>query len=137
MSQAGRTRPFGSDPAERLRLAVRRWQDARAEEDGAFAEAVLAIAEMAPAPVVAEPSPTPRDDRPLLTVGQAAKCLGVSDRKIYSLMDAGEIASVKIGTSRRIRPAELDQYIEGHAADRRGEPAPAEWPKATSRTRRR
>ena len=60
------------------------------------------------------------DDRPivrditplLLTPEQAAACLGVCRTKVYQLMTTGRLESVRIGTSRRIAVAALDEFVE-------------------------
>lgn len=47
----------------------------------------------------------------LLSVPEAANALSLSRSKVYELMAAGEIRSVKIGTSRRIPRLALHEYI--------------------------
>lgn len=49
----------------------------------------------------------------LLTVPQVAQALALGRAKTYQLVSRGEIASVKIDGSRRIRPADLEAYIAG------------------------
>ena len=51
-------------------------------------------------------------DRLLLTVEEAAHRLGMTRSKLYPLVMAGAIVSVKIGKSRRIPTLELDAYVE-------------------------
>lgn len=51
-------------------------------------------------------------DRLLLTVEEAAQRLGLARSKLYPLMMAGAIVSVKIGKSRRIPAFELDAYVD-------------------------
>jgi excisionase family DNA binding protein len=48
----------------------------------------------------------------LLTVDEAAQALGLSLRFVYALVLANEIASIKIGRSRRIPMAELQVFID-------------------------
>lgn len=48
----------------------------------------------------------------LLTIAEAAEQLAIGRTTLYALMASGEIASVKIGRSRRIRPEALDAFIE-------------------------
>src|SRR4051812_31698238 len=50
--------------------------------------------------------------RQLLTVGQAAAMLALGRSKLYALMDAGELAYVKMGKSRRVRLADVEALIE-------------------------
>ncbi|MHB8294291.1 MAG: helix-turn-helix domain-containing protein [Acidimicrobiales bacterium] len=48
----------------------------------------------------------------LLTVPQAAALLGLSRTRLYDLLASNEIKSAKIGKCRRIRPADLDAYVD-------------------------
>ncbi len=57
----------------------------------------------------------------LLRVEEAARRLGLSRSKTYSLVLTGELPSVSIGRSRRVRTADLERWIEGL----RGDPAAA------------
>lgn len=52
----------------------------------------------------------------LLTPAQAASALGIGRSSLYELLAEGAIPSVKIGSSRRVRTADLRAYIEGLAA---------------------
>ena len=62
----------------------------------------------------------PRPERIALSPDEAAYLIGVSRSRMYELMAAGDIRSVKIGRSRRIPRQALVDYIEsldsGHAA---------------------
>lgn len=51
-------------------------------------------------------------DKLLLTVEEAAQRLGMTRSKLYPLMMAGAILSVKIGKSRRIPTHALNTYVE-------------------------
>jgi excisionase family DNA binding protein len=42
---------------------------------------------------------------------EAAETLGLSRTRLYQLLAAGEIGSVKIGTSRRIPAADLEAFV--------------------------
>jgi excisionase family DNA binding protein len=48
----------------------------------------------------------------LLTVPQAAKVLAISRSKLYELLAAGAIRSVRIDGSRRIPAAALSAYVD-------------------------
>jgi excisionase family DNA binding protein len=50
----------------------------------------------------------------LLTVSEAAAALRISRSSIYRLFDAGELAWVQIGASRRVTSAEIHRFIEAH-----------------------
>jgi excisionase family DNA binding protein len=59
----------------------------------------------------------------LLTTGEAAALLGLSRSKLYELMAAGLVESVRIGRARRVPPEALETYVrrlrgadEGNAA---------------------
>ena len=47
----------------------------------------------------------------LLTVEQAAAELHIARRRVFELIRNGQLPSVKIGTSRRIRSADLAHYV--------------------------
>ena len=47
----------------------------------------------------------------LYTVVQVATILGVGRSKVYELLYAGELKSVKIGASRRVRYSDLGDYV--------------------------
>ena len=47
----------------------------------------------------------------LLTVVEVAKLLGIGRSKVYELLYAGELKSVKIGGSRRVRYTDLGDYV--------------------------
>jgi excisionase family DNA binding protein len=50
----------------------------------------------------------------LVTVGEAARFLGIGRSKLYSLMDAGELAFVKLGRARRVPRAALVKLAEAN-----------------------
>lgn len=52
----------------------------------------------------------------LLTPEEAAEVLGISRRTLYSLLVAGTIRSVKIGSCRRVPTAALEEYVESLVA---------------------
>lgn len=51
----------------------------------------------------------------LLTVKEAAWILQLSRTTVYELIYAGVLVSVKIGSCRRIRRADLETYVQGLA----------------------
>jgi excisionase family DNA binding protein len=65
-------------------------------------------------------------ERPLLiTVDEAARLLGVSRSKLYPLLSAGEIESIKFGGHRRIPRDAVDKYVRAlRGQDRRVPPPP-------------
>jgi excisionase family DNA binding protein len=50
----------------------------------------------------------------LLTVSEVAAALRISRSSIYRLFDAGELAWVQIGASRRVTSAEIHRFIAAH-----------------------
>ena len=51
------------------------------------------------------------DEKVLLTVGQAAERLGIGRSFLYSMVMAGEIASIKLGRARRIPVSALERFV--------------------------
>ena len=49
----------------------------------------------------------------LFTVKEFAAILQISRTKVYELIYAGSLHSVKIGTCRRIRRNDLDEFVQG------------------------
>lgn len=64
----------------------------------------------------------------LLTPIEAARQLGISRSKLYTLMKGGQIDSVRIGTARRIPYIELVAYIERLRHHNTGSEAITDWP---------
>ncbi len=50
-------------------------------------------------------------DAMLLKVPDVVACLGVSRAKVYELMASGELPSVRVGGSRRIRASDLERFV--------------------------
>jgi excisionase family DNA binding protein len=63
---------------------------------------------------VAETLGTRADDRPLLTVDEFAKRLGVAPRTAREMLLRRELPSYKVMGSRRVAPADLDAYLAAH-----------------------
>jgi excisionase family DNA binding protein len=60
-------------------------------------------------------------DKLLLTPREAAQLLGISRSMLYELLRRGEIASVRIGRSRRVPRAALSAFVDQlHLGDPRG-----------------
>lgn len=58
----------------------------------------------------------------MLTPEEAAEELRVGRDRVYQLMKTGELPSVKLGASRRIRAADLDQFVKSLPAEPVGTP---------------
>lgn len=52
-----------------------------------------------------------------LSIGDAARLLGVSRRTFYRLLDAGLIRTIRTARGRRISRRALDSYIEAAESD--------------------
>jgi excisionase family DNA binding protein len=59
----------------------------------------------------------------LLTVEQAAEELQIGRTKMFALLDRGEVASIKVGGSRRVPYDELIAYVKRLIAEQSGEAA--------------
>lgn len=49
----------------------------------------------------------------LLTVGEVADALRVSNMTVYRLVGSGQLAALRVGRSYRIREDDLDRYLAG------------------------
>jgi excisionase family DNA binding protein len=58
-----------------------------------------------------KPRPLSGEDLQLFTVVEVAQFLGIGRSKVYELLYKGELKSVKIGGSRRIRYYDLGEYV--------------------------
>ena len=52
----------------------------------------------------------------LLTADQVVEILNVSKQHVYKLMQKGLIRKVNIGRSVRVRPEDLNRYIQEHTS---------------------
>jgi excisionase family DNA binding protein len=57
---------------------------------------------------------------PLLTCREAAAILHISRAHLYVLLNCGELVCFRFGRAVRIRQEDLDAYIRGAFAQRRG-----------------
>lgn len=55
---------------------------------------------------------TPVEDHRLLLVSEAAERLGLSRTTVYSLIDSGELPTVRFGRAVRVDPTDLAALIE-------------------------
>jgi excisionase family DNA binding protein len=53
----------------------------------------------------------PRPTRLVLTVEEAAECLGIGRTLMYALITGGEVESVRIGRLRRVPADALERYV--------------------------
>ena len=48
---------------------------------------------------------------PLLTVGEVATLMRVSNMTVYRLIKAGQLAAIRVGKNYRIRRSDVDRYL--------------------------
>ena len=58
----------------------------------------------------------PEQFEPLLTLKQVAVVLGLSERSVRRIIQAGDLPAIRIGGSPRIRSADLRAYMDGAPA---------------------
>jgi len=56
----------------------------------------------------------PNKPQQLLKAKEVAECLNISKSLVYRLMQTGKIPSVCIGSAKRVRPVDLDNYINAN-----------------------
>jgi excisionase family DNA binding protein len=59
--------------------------------------------------------PGPRSDDLLLTVGEVAHVMRVSNMTVYRLIKSGQLAAVRVGKNYRIRRRDVDRYLSDRA----------------------
>jgi excisionase family DNA binding protein len=69
-------------------------------------------------------------DPMLLSPVEAARVLGIGRSSLYLLMQSGDLASVRIGRSRKIPVAALDEFV--HRL--RDDASPITWPQREGST---
>lgn len=52
---------------------------------------------------------------PLLTVGEVATLMRVSNMTVYRLIKSGQLSAVRVGKNYRIRRADVDRYLTERA----------------------
>lgn len=58
---------------------------------------------------------------PLLTVGEVATLMRVSNMTVYRLIKAGQLSAIRVGKNYRIRRADVERYLSERSTDIRGE----------------
>ena len=51
---------------------------------------------------------------PLLSINEVAAILGVSRTSVYTLIQAGELAPIRVGERARFDPIDVRAYLERH-----------------------
>jgi len=72
----------------------------------------------------------------LLTLAQVAELFGVHNRTVHRLVERGELAAVRLGTTLRFDPADVRALIEARKAGRRqpSQPGTKRSPQPTERS---
>jgi excisionase family DNA binding protein len=63
----------------------------------------------------------PGFDDPLLTVGEVARLMRVSNMTVYRLIKSGQLAALRVGKNYRIRRRDVDRYLAERAVGPGGE----------------
>ena len=58
---------------------------------------------------------------PLLTVGEVAALMRVSNMTVYRLIKAGQLAAIRVGKNYRIRRTDVDRYLTERSVNVPGE----------------
>jgi excisionase family DNA binding protein len=60
-------------------------------------------------------------EEPLLTVGEVAEVMRVSNMTVYRLIKSGQLAAIRVGKNYRIRRRDVSRYLEERAVHFDGE----------------
>ncbi len=58
---------------------------------------------------------------PLLTVGEVASIMRVSNMTVYRLIKSGQLAAIRVGKNYRIRRSDIDRYLNERSVNFEGE----------------
>lgn len=59
---------------------------------------------------------------PLLTVGEVAGLMRVSNMTVYRLIKAGQLSAIRVGKNYRIRRSDVDRYLTDRAVNVQEQP---------------
>lgn len=54
---------------------------------------------------------------PLLTVGEVASLMRVSNMTVYRLIKSGQLSAIRVGKNYRIRRGDVDRYLSDRAVN--------------------
>ncbi|CAN5549627.1 helix-turn-helix domain-containing protein [soil metagenome] len=63
----------------------------------------------------------PQFDEPLLTVGEVAQTMRVSNMTVYRLIKGGQLGAIRVGKNYRIRRKDVERYLSDRAVWVEGE----------------
>lgn len=66
-----------------------------------------------PSPPPAPPAPSLATSRKLFSIRETADAMGLAKGKVYELVAAGRIQSIRLGSRRMIRPEHIDEFLAG------------------------
>lgn len=58
---------------------------------------------------------------PLLTVGEVAGLMRVSNMTVYRLIKSGQLSAIRVGKNYRIRRTDVDRYLSERSVNFRGD----------------
>lgn len=53
--------------------------------------------------------------QPLLTVGEVAQMMRVSNMTVYRLIKSGQLSAIRVGKNYRLRNVDIDRYLSERA----------------------
>ena len=59
---------------------------------------------------------------PLLTVGEVAQLMRVSNMTVYRLIKSGQLSAIRVGKNYRIRRSDIERYLTERAVNAPTEP---------------
>lgn len=60
---------------------------------------------------------------PLLTVGEVAQLMRVSNMTVYRLIKSGQLSAIRVGKNYRIRRSDIERYLSDRAVNAPVEPS--------------
>ena len=60
---------------------------------------------------------------PLLTVGEVAQLMRVSNMTVYRLIKSGQLSAIRVGKNYRIRRSDIERYLTDRAVNAPVEPS--------------
>ena len=64
--------------------------------------------------------PGPNLGEPLLTVGEVANMMRVSNMTVYRLIKSGQLTAIRVGKNYRLRRADVERYLSERAVFSQG-----------------
>ncbi len=65
--------------------------------------------------------PVPDFGEPLLTVGEVATLMRVSNMTVYRLIKSGQLAAIRVGKNYRMRRSDVERYLTDRSVTVRGD----------------